>query len=590
MRRRDPAARVVWRAVRISSNTLTRGALAFASGLALALAFPKLDLSLFAWAAFVPLFHAIEDEPLARVFGWAWLAGFAFYLGSLYWIAIPLHNFADVRIEFAILPMFLLAGVLALYSGCAIWCGAFVTRRLAIPIVVTMPIAWTAAEWIRSFFPIGFPWNLTGYAAYRHLELIQFAEFTGVYGISALIVFFNAVVYVVLFRRATNRLQAASLGALTALLLILIGFGTWRIRALKRMAPRGEFRVAMVQGNIPQSLKWDPNFLPQSFKVYEDETALAARRGADLVAWPEAAAAFFFQPDDRYPPEFHGDETYRDALLQLARSTGDPILFGAPALAARDGQIGFYNRAYLVSGAGQVVSYYDKIQLVPFGEYVPAREVLGFFVNRVVHGLGEMFAGTAQTLFTVKGAHLGVLICYESVFPDLTRREVERGADVLVNITNDAWYGQSSAPYQALAMAALRSVETKVPMIRVANTGISAIITPTGDITARTPLFKRGTEIEDVAWRPMRTVYTIVGDLFAEICLALAAIGMVLGRLRPRGKNPGEIPLEDIAIANGHARARSGLEDELRATDFETSQRGVSGCAGRTPINSRPGV
>ncbi len=533
---------------------LARGALAIASGLALALAFPKLDLSLFAWAAFVPLFYAIEDEPLARVFGWAWLAGFAFYLGSLYWIPIPLHDFADVRMEFAIVPALLLAGVLALYSGCAVWCGAYVTRRLAIPIVVTMPIAWTAAEWLRSFFPVGFPWNLVGYAAYRHLELIQFAEFTGVYGVSALIVFFNTVVYVVLFRRASNRLQAVSLGALTALLVILIGFGSWRIQALKRMAPRGEFRVAMVQGNIPQSLKWDPNFLPQSFKVYQDETAFAASRGADLVAWPEAAAAFFFQPEDRYPAEFQGDEAYRDALLQLARTTGDPILFGAPTLAERDGQLGFYNRAYLVSGAGQVVSHYDKIQLVPFGEYVPASAILGYFVNRVVHGIGDMIPGAEQTLFPLKGARLGILICYESVFPDLTRREVQRGADVLVNITNDAWYGRSSAPYQALAMAAVRCAETKVPMIRVANTGISAIITPTGEITARTPLFKRGTEIETVAWRPMRTVYTIVGDLFAEICFALAAIGIALGRLRPRSPKPAETMLKKIATANGRAR------------------------------------
>jgi apolipoprotein N-acyltransferase len=542
--------------VKISSNTLMRAALAVASGVALGFAFPKFDLNLLAWAALVPLFYAIDGEPLRRVFALAWLEGFAAFVTSLYWIVIPLHDFANVRVEFAILPMLLAAGVLALYTGGAIWSGEFAARRLRIPAVITMPLAWVAWEWIRTYFPIGFPWNLLGYAAYRQLELIQFAEFAGVYGISALIVFFNAVVYIVLFRRGSGRLQAASLGTLTVMLIVLIGFGAWRIADLKRMPARGEFRVAMVQGNISQSLKWDPNYLAQSFKVYQDETAAAAHRGADLVVWPEAAAEFLFQPDDRYPAEFAGDAAYRDALLKLAQSTRDPILFGAPALARRDGRLGFYNRAYLLSDKGQVVDYYDKIQLVPFGEYVPAREFLGYFVERVVHGFGDMFAGTRQTLFEVRGAKLGVLICYESVFPDLTRREVDKGADVLVNITNDAWYGKSSAPYQALAMAAMRSVETKVPMIRCANTGISAIIRPDGEITARTPLFKRGTETEPVGWRPMRTVYTIVGDLFAEICFALTALGVALAWFRPRRPQPLDAVIGKIASANGHAAAR----------------------------------
>jgi apolipoprotein N-acyltransferase len=151
-----------------------------------------------------------------------------------------------------------------------------------------------------------------------------------------------------------------------------------------------------------------------------------------------------------------------------------------------------------------------------------------------------MFAGSRQTIFEVKGARMGVLICYESIFPNLSRMAVNRGADILVNITNDAWYGESSAPYQLLAMAAMRAVETKVPLVRVANTGISAVIEPTGKITARTPLFKRGTEIERVYWVPRRTVYTIVGDLFAEICFALAAIALILAYFRPRRVEPAE--------------------------------------------------
>jgi len=517
--------------VKLSSNNLLRAALAIVSGAAMGLAFPKFDFGLIAWVAFVPLFYAIDGESLKRVFGWAYLQGFASYMVSLYWIPIPLHDFADVRIEFAILPLMLLAAVLATYTAIAIWSGIFVARRARVPMVIAIPAAWVALEWVRTYFPIGFPWNLLGYTAYRNLELIQFAEFTGVYGISGLIVFFNAVAYAVIFRRGSRRYQIASLSALTATMIAVAGFGMWRVADLQHVTEDGSLKVAMVQGNIPQSLKWEEDFLPQSFKVYVDATAAAAKDGADLVVWPEAAAAFLFQPDDNYPAQFAGYADYRRVLLEMAHNLNTPILFGAPALSTTDPDADYreYNRAYLVSGRGTVDAYYDKINLVPFGEYVPARSIFGLFVNRVVHGFGRMIPGVEQKLFQVKGAKLGVLICYESIFPDFTRRAVKDGATVLMNITNDAWYGESSAPFQALAMAAMRSAETKIPMVRVANTGVSAIIEPTGEITARTPLFERDTEIENVQWRPMRTVYTIVGDLFAKICFAFILIGIIIG-------------------------------------------------------------
>ncbi len=543
--------------MRISPNPLERAALCVAGGLALALAFPKFDVSLLAWVAFVPLFYAIEGEPPARVFGWAWLQGLACYAAALYWVVITLTGFAGVHFVIAVAVLLLLAGVVALYGAAAIWAGELVRRRLRLPMAVAMPVAWAAVEWLRSFFPIGFPWNLLGESAYRNLQLIQFAEFTGVYGVSALIMLFNAAVFVVLFRRESRRRQTLGLSALTVLMVAALAFGSLRLRELRHAKPKGTLRVAMVQGNIPQSIKWTPGHLAESFGVYAGETAKAAREKADIIIWPEASAEFLFQPDDHYPDQFAADAGYRRALLKLAAATGDPILFGAPALGREAGHLGFYNRAYLVSGAGRVAAYYDKIQLVPFGEYVPARRLLGFFVERVVHGFGDMLAGRSQTLFEVKGAKLGTLICYESIFPDLARRAVHRGADVLVNITNDAWYGRSSAPYQLLAMAAMRSVETKVPMVRVANTGVSAVIRPSGRITAPTPLFKRGTQIEDVAWRPVRTVYTAVGDLFAEACFALSAAAVLWAWLWPRELKPPEARAEEILSRNGKRAATS---------------------------------
>lgn len=513
---------------------ISRSLLALWSGVMLAAAFPKVDLNLLAWVAFVPLMYALAAAPPKRVFAWAWLQGFVCYLASVYWIAITLHNFTSLSVAVSVLPMILLAAVMALFTGIAFALAWYTADRLLIPIVVTLPLAWTGIEWLRTYFPIGFPWNLLGYAAYRNLELIQFAEFTGVYGVSALIIFANAVIYVIVSRTYSRRVQGVSLAALTAIIAVAFVFGSFRLRGLTAQRAHGSLKIAMVQGDIPQSMKWDPQFLASSFRVYVDQTEAAARRGADLIVWPEAAAAFFVQPDGRYPAAFAEDARFRQRLLDLARRVHTPILLGAPALGVRNQRVGFYNRAYLVSSTGEISAWYDKIQLVPFGEYVPFRSIFGFFVNRVVSGFGDMFAGRTQTIFPLKGARLGVLICYESVFPNLARSVVKDGAEVLVNITNDAWYGKSSAPYQLLAMAAMRSVETKVPMVRVANTGISAIIEASGNITATTKLFARGTEIERVYWRPERTIYTEIGDLFAALCSALTIIALFLAIFFPR--------------------------------------------------------
>lgn len=535
----------------------SRAGLCIASGLMLAAAFPKADLNLLVWFAFVPLLYALEGQPIGRVFLLAWLQGFVCYVASVYWIALTLHNFTSLPVGLAILPMLLLAAVMGLFTAAAFALSSYVADRLAIPLIVTLPLSWVAFEWVRTYFPIGFPWNLLGYAVYRNLELIQFAEFTGIYGVSALIIFTNAVIYAIAVRLYSRRVQMAGLATLTGLMAAAFIFGFLRIRGITAERAQGSLRVAMVQGDIPQSLKWDPKFLATSFKIYVDLTESAARRGVDLIVWPEAAAAFFVQPDANYPAAFAEDAHYRQQLLELARRVHEPILLGAPALGVEDGRVGFYNRAYLITAAGTIAAWYDKIQLVPFGEYVPLRRFFGFFVNRVVSGFGDMFPGRTQTVFRLGDVKLGVLICYESIFPNLARGVVKKGAGILVNITNDAWYGETSAPYQLLAMAAMRSVETKTPMVRVANTGISAIIDPAGQITATTPLFSREAEIERVYWRPERTVYTEVGDVFAITCSALTMLGLLAAIFFPRPPLELPAPMSSAPLSlNGRTLAR----------------------------------
>jgi apolipoprotein N-acyltransferase len=536
----------------MSHNTMTRWGLVIASGIALALAFPKLDLNLVAWVAFIPLLYAIADQPLHRVFLYSWSQGLVCSIGSIYWVVITLHNFGGVGYPLATVFLVLLSAVMAIYSGLAFLAAEFVTRRTLIPRFLAVPIAWTAFEWLRSFFPIGFPWNPLGNAAWNNLELIQFAEVTGVYGVSALIIFFNAVVFSVIAGGQPRHTQVWSLSMLTGLMLAALAFGSYRIDQIEHSPTSGNLKVAMVQGNIPQSIKWDPAFLPTSFKTYFDQSQLAALEQPDLIIWPEAAAAFIFQPSDDYPAQLATHAMYRSRVLNLARETGKPFLLGAPALNLDHGEIGQYNRAYMVSDQGEVEGFYDKIHLVPFGEYVPMRAVLGLVVNRVIEGFGDLIPGSRQPLFSLKGAKLAVLICYESVFPDLSAMAANKGANLLVNITNDAWYGDSSAPYQLLAMAAMRSVETHLPMVRVANTGISAIISPTGRITAPTELFTRKTEIESVEWRNERTIYAIVGDAFAKICAGMTVLGLALAWFYPRKPAPLAVFTAGLISTNGH--------------------------------------
>jgi apolipoprotein N-acyltransferase len=287
--------------------------------------------------------------------------------------------------------------------------------------------------------------------------------------------------------------------------------------------------VALVQGNVAQDHKWDPAFQDDTTARYRELTLAAAGERPALIVWPETATPFFFQEPGRY----------RQDLLALAREANAWVLFGSPAFRrAAHGGFDELNRAYLVSPAGLEVDSYDKIQLVPFGEYVPFRRVF-FFVDQIVHAIGTIVPGVVPTVFEMPGARFGVLICYEGIFPGLTREFVAGGADFLVNVTNDAWYGRTSAPRQHLAHATLRAVENRVPLVRAANTGISAVIDPDGRIRWEGPLFEALWHADHIAWPGVRTFYAEHGDVFVYACVfaSLAAFGY--GAWRARGHAAG---------------------------------------------------
>jgi len=503
----------------------TRIFLCSCGGLVLGLAFSRSEFSWIAWIALIPLMIATDGQSFRTTFGYAWVHGMCFFSATLYWLAITYHHYADRPFPDSVGRVILLSSFEATFLASSVTAGVLIERRTRAPLVVTLPVAWVSGEYLRSLFPVEFPWGFLGDALYRDLKMIQIAEFTGVYGLSALIVLANVAAFRLLFgrRSRTARLTQAISGAIVVV--AVLAFGNVRTNQLDHASPVGVLKVGMVQGGLPQTFHFQRQSIATSFKVYKTATMELARQRPDLIVWPENAIGFVFQPNDIYPSNYEIEKSFRTQILDLARGLQEPILFGAPSLYFQDG-ISMRNRAYLISSQGQVDGYYDKIKLVPFSEYLPASAVLNSFMDTIVHRDIPYTAGVSKRMFEVGAARIGVLICYESLFPELSRQYADNGANVLINISNDTWSGESSAPYEFLSADVFRAVENHLPVARVANSGISAMISTTGRIEGRTELFKRTDEIETASWTDAKTIYTRFGDLFAESCLVLTLLGI----------------------------------------------------------------
>src|SRR5262249_47587866 len=449
--------------------------LAVLSGLCLSAAFPSLEIALLAWIGLVPLLLAIRGRSPLRAFGLGWIAGTVFYLATCYWIVYTIGHYTDLPRPVAAGVLFLMASVLGCYHGAFALGGSWFERR-RLPPTWLAPALWVTLEWLRGWFFIGFPWAALGYSQYRFHALVQMAEVTGVYGVSAVLVLFNMVAAAVLLAHGSGaRRNLPALATMTLLLVVLLGFGRWRIAELGAMPAARHLRVGLAQGNIEQDRKGAPAFQDEPMRRYRELTPAAAREPPALIVWPETAAPFFFQEPGRR----------RDEMLELSREAGVPIVFGSPAFRQTDtGRLQQLNRVYLVDATGRELDTYDKMQLVPFGEYVPFASVL-FFVSQVVTAVGQLGAGVVPTVFALPQPRFGALICYEGIFPALTRRFVDGGAQFLVNVTNDAWYGNTSAPYQHLARAACRTVETRGRMVRRPTPGSARSSTPTARSAGR---------------------------------------------------------------------------------------------------------
>jgi apolipoprotein N-acyltransferase len=494
-----------------------------ATGLLLTLSFPLYSLSPLAWGALLPLLFVVQSSPPAACFKLGWFAGLVHGLTLLYWIVFVVNHYGNLPFVASVAVCFLLVAYLALYPGlfCA---GLSWLRTRGLPWLLVAPFLWVALELGRGWLFSGFPWENLGYSQYRFLSLIQMADLTGVAGISFLLVAVNALLFQGLATLRYRRKKVAAVLPVTlaaAIILVQYGYGRWRLGALETSFSHSA-EVSLIQGNIPQETKWEPAFQQATLERYLRFTREAVERDhPQLVVWPETATPFYFL----------GEGELSRLLIMEVQSLQTPILFGSPAVRRQGDRLRFYNRAYLLDGRGRVVGYYDKRHLVPFGEYVPLQSVL-FFVQRLVEATGDFAAGDQPVVMTLGAARPGVLICYEAIFPELSRDLVRHGANLLVNITNDAWFGRTSAPYQHLSMAVLRTVEFRVPMVRSANTGISALIDPSGRILQETGLFKEGSLTGRLPLGSGQTFYCRHGEWVAAGCLLVSGIAFLIPLIR----------------------------------------------------------
>lgn len=486
-----------------------RAGLAVLSGGLLALAFPGSgDQGWLAFGALVPLLLTIEDVSLGRAAVLGLASGVAFWGATIPWIAPTMVRYGGLPWPLAILILLALVGYLALYwlafAVLLTGLGGF-SRAIY---VIAGASTWVALELLRTFLFTGFPWNLLGYSQYQDPLIRQIAAVTGVYGVSFVVMAVNLALAGAVreWKARTEVIWAAGTGGV--ILMTAIAYG-WFAPAAQ--AETGLIPVAVVQGNVEQAVKWDPAWQGRTLDTYARLTREASGP-VGLVVWPETAAPLFFQEDER-----------RAEMQALARETGAYLLFGA--LGQAHGRP--TNSAFLLGPDGALQGRYDKRHLVPFGEYVPLRNLL-FFVNVLAGGsIGEFAPGKAVTVFPTPVGRIGVVICYEAIFPGEVRQFVRDGATLLVNITNDAWFGRSAAPAQHFAMAVFRAIETRTYLIRAANTGISGIVAPDGRVLQVTGLSTPAVLSASVRARAETSLYARYGDVFAWGTVAVALYALL---------------------------------------------------------------
>ena len=495
----------------------TRALLAVSSGAALALSFPDYNLWPLAWFSVGMLVLASIGAHRGESPLYGFLHGLVFYPVCVPWIDTVMRQYGnlDPWTSAGILGLMAVAGGLlcSLFS----W-GVARASRKSIALACTLaPFLWVTLEFIRTHLPyIGFPWNLTGYAAIKSLALLQITTVTGIYGLSFLIAVYGSLVAFAILISTRRAWQLIAIS--TAGLILIAVAGNYLV---PKENPR--FTAHLVQTNFPQSEHYPADWL-QIHAGELDELArisVAAAKenpaGPELIVWPEVPAPFSLQ-----------DPAFAARAVGIAREAGTDFLVGVVDW-KQDAQKNWVasNSAVLLDPRGRRIYTYDKIHLVPFGEYVPLRPWLTF-AGRLTADISDFTPGTVYRVGEIPGGKFGTFICYEAIFPGEVRRFAAAGAQLLITVSNDGWFGRSSAPVQHLMMARVRAVESRRWLLRDTNNGFTASVDPYGRVVAEMPTDIRGELDAPYDFKSNLSLYVRLGDWFAWLCVIATLVLLYL--------------------------------------------------------------
>jgi apolipoprotein N-acyltransferase len=480
--------------------------------------------------ALAPLLLALHRTTLRQAFFLGLFTGGVYFTGTLYWITRVMAVYGNLALPVAVAVNALLIAYLSLFPALFALIVSRLWRTLGPQSLFAAPFVWVASELGRTVIMTGFPWVLLGYSQVPVLPVAQFASVVGVYGVSWLVAAVASALAYAATVRATphadrSRFTAAPYVPLLVCLALVAVIGAWGAARVNRgeLTGSGEpVSVGLIQGNVDQADKWDDRRAAGIFREYLMMTRRAIHEGAQIVLWPESSTPFYFEEDRP------GAEQVR----AIARETQVPIVVGSDQIDRSTPLTRYYNSAFLVRPDGSTGAVYRKMHLVPFGEYVPLKQLL-FFAAPLVEAVSDFSAGDEPVLLPVRDHLMSTAICYEIVYPDLVRQSVAAGSQLLSTITNDAWFGRTSAPYQHFAQAAMRAIENGRYLVRSANTGISGIVDPYGRVLAQTGIYQQAVVVGEVRFLSSRTIYSRTGDLFAYASTVLTlALLLAVGRRR----------------------------------------------------------
>lgn len=522
-----------WNSGVLSMVKKTDVTMSIISGILLVLSFPHFDFYPLAWIALAILLFSPRGKTLGESFVQGMICGFVYFMGTVYWVSHSMYVYGNVPAVMTFFALILLCLYLSLYVGVFSMLFNYVSGRSRLPALLTAPVLWVSLEFFRTYALTGFPWSLIGYSQYKFSTLIQIADITGIYGVSFIVVSFNGMMSdLILFISGKMRRITLAPVSLTSVILsvllmaaIISGVVIYGTLKLNMNEKDRKIKISVIQGNIPQDKKWDTRFQREVINTYERLTLEVSSQKRDIIVWPESAVPFVFGYNEELTEE----------VVQFQKGLDTYLLFGS--VIKKDNKqekFKLANSSVLLSPKGNVVSVYDKIHLVPYGEYVPLKKLFPF-IGKMVTAIGDFVSGKETVVMRADQAKFGNLICYEIIFPGLVRRFVDKGANLLINITNDAWFGRTSAPYQHFSMAVFRAVENRVAVARSANTGISGFIDSKGNIINKSDIFVEAALTEEVSLGEEKSFYTRYGDVFAYACLLSFALLIIFTFLHKKG-------------------------------------------------------